>query len=74
MALAHNRQRANRIDYNPEVDAHTYRYCFMTMIILQCSKERMACSKLGIGSVCYPYRKQMNFECSLTRYTKIHSK
>ena len=29
-----NRQVANRIDYNPEVDAHAYHYCFMTVVIL----------------------------------------
>ena len=44
-----NRQAANWIDYNPEVEAHAYCYCFMTVIILQYSKERWPIQNLVLG-------------------------
>ena len=34
LCIGTNRQVANGIDYNPEVDAHAYCYCFMTVVIL----------------------------------------
>lgn len=44
-----NRQVANWIDYNPEVDAHAYCYCFMIVVILQYNKERWPIQNLVLG-------------------------
>lgn len=43
--IAHSREIANWIDYNPEVDAHAY-YSSMTMVILQRTKKGMAFQNL----------------------------